>query len=96
MGKIKIFKGNRVLAKFFVILGIIFTILATAILIKSVIDGFNTKFPSGNWSPVLFTIQGILFIFMGYSYLKSGKYYIEWDDNELHFLLPDVKSVETI
>jgi hypothetical protein len=44
----------------------------------------------------MFTIQGILFILIGGSYLKSRKYFIEWDEKELRFLLPDNKGVETI
>jgi hypothetical protein len=33
---------------------------------------------------------------MGAGNLSVRKYYIEWDDNELHFLLPDTKIQETI
>ncbi len=33
---------------------------------------------------------------MGYSYLNSRKYFIEWDDKEIRFLLPDTKSIETL
>ena len=33
---------------------------------------------------------------MGAGNLSVRKYYIEWDDNELHFLLPDTKTLETI
>jgi hypothetical protein len=33
---------------------------------------------------------------MGAGNLYARKYYIEWDDNELKFLLPDTKKLETI
>jgi hypothetical protein len=33
---------------------------------------------------------------MGAGNLSVRKYYIEWDDNELQFLLPDTKKLETI
>jgi hypothetical protein len=33
---------------------------------------------------------------MGGAYLKSRKYFIEWDEKELRFLLPDNKRVEAI
>ena len=45
---------------------------------------------------MFFTVQGLLFVIMGYSNLKNRKYYIEWDDKELRFLLPDTKKVESV
>ena len=33
---------------------------------------------------------------MGAGNLSVRRYYIEWDDNELKFLLPDTKKLETI
>ena len=84
------------LARFFIILGTIITILGISLLIKSLIGGFNIKFPSGDWNSVMFTIQGLLFILMGYSNLKNKKYFIEWDDRELRFYLPDTKRTETV
>lgn len=96
MERIRVSKFYPGLAKFFIIFGIIFSILGFSQLIKSLIRGFNDQFLSGDWSSVIFTIQGILFILLGYSNLKSGKYFIEWDENELRFLLPDTKKVEVI
>jgi len=96
MERIRVFKGKDGLAKFLVIFGIIFTLLGLALFAKYVISGFNFDFPSGDWNSVMFTIQGILFILIGGSYLKSRKYFIEWDEKELRFLLPDNKGIETI
>jgi hypothetical protein len=96
MERIRVFKGKDGLAKFLVIFGIIFTLLGLALFAKYVITGFNFDFPSGDWNSVMFTIQGILFILIGGSYLKSRKYFIEWDEKELRFLLPDNKGIETI
>jgi len=96
MEKIKVFKGKSGLAKFLVIFGSIFTLLGLVLFTKYAIAGFNFKFPSGDWNSVMFTIQGILFIIMGGAYLKSRKYFIEWDEKELRFLLPDNKRVEAI
>jgi len=96
MERIKVFKGKDGLAKFFVIFGIFFTLIGLTLFIKNIITGFNFHFPSGDWNSVLFIFQGILFIIMGASYLKNRKYFIEWDDRELRFLLPDTKVVETV
>jgi hypothetical protein len=96
MDRIKVFKGKVGLAKFFVIFGIFFTLVGLTLFIMYVIAGFNFHFPSGDWNSVLFIFQGMLFIIMGGSYLKNREYFIEWDDRELRFLLPDTKVVETI
>jgi uncharacterized membrane protein len=96
MERIRVFKVLKVLTRIFIILGTIATILGLSLFIKSLINGFNTKFPSGDWNSVFFTVQGLLFVIMGYTNLKNRKYYIEWDDKELRFLLPDTKKVESV
>lgn len=96
MTRISVFKTSTFLSKFFVVFGAIFTTIGILVLIKALINGFNTKFPSGDWNSVLFTFQGLLFIIMGVGNLSVRKYYIEWNDSELKFLLPDTKKQETI
>ena len=96
MERIKIYKNQKIPAKFFLIFGCIFTVLSISVLIKSLLDGFNFHFLGGDWIWVLFAIQGILFIFSGYSNIINQKFYIEWDDNELRFLLPDTGKQEII
>jgi hypothetical protein len=96
MERIRVFKVLKGLAKFFIVFGSIITIIAFSVVIKSLVNGFNTNFPSGDWTFVFFTIQGLLFILMGSINLLNKKYFIEWDDKELRFLLPDTKQVETV
>ena len=96
MTRISVFKTSTFLSKFFIVFGGIFSSIGILLLIKALINGFNSKFPSGDWNSVLFTFQGLLFIIMGAGNLSVRKYYIEWDDNELRFLLPDTKKPETI
>jgi hypothetical protein len=96
MTRIKVFKTQKGLSIFFLFFGIVFTTLGVGLIIKVNFQGFNTKFPSGDWSSVIYTLQGLLFIIMGSSTLINKKYFIEWDDNELRFLLPDTKKIETI
>jgi len=96
MTRINVFKTWTFLSKFFIIFGGILAILGILLLTKALINGFSTRFPSGDWNSVLFTLQGLLFIFMGAGNLSVRKYYIEWDDIDLKFLLPDTRKPETI
>ena len=96
MTRIKVFKTQKGLSVFFLVFGVVFTILGVGLIIKAKLHGFNNKFPSGDWNSVIYTLQGFLFIIMGSSSLINKKYFIEWDDNELRFLLPDTKKIETI
>ncbi len=96
MTRINVFKISTFLSKFFIVFGAVFTVMGILLLIKALINGFNTKFPSGDWNSVLFTFQGVLFIAMGAGNLSVRKYYIEWDVDELKFLLPDTKKLEII
>src|SRR5664280_926220 len=77
MTRINVFKTSTFLSKFFIVFGAFFTIIGILLLIKALINGFNTKFPSGDWNSVLFTFQGLLFIIMGAGNLSVRKYYIE-------------------
>jgi hypothetical protein len=93
IGVSKVYPG---LAKFFIIFGLILSVFGIVLFIKSLSKGFNSHFPAGDWNSVTFTIQGILFIFLGYFNLKRRKYFIEWNDSGLRYLLPDTKKIETI
>lgn len=80
MTRVYLFKYPGWLAKFFLVLGGIIFILGFILFIRAVISGFNTAFPSGDWSSVIYIVQGILFILMGTIGLIYRRYYIEWDD----------------
>ena len=96
MTRISVYKTPTVFSKFFIVFGAFFTVLGIILIIRALMNGFNTEFPSGDWNSILYTIQGLLFIIMGSSGLISRKYYIEWDDRELRYFLPFPKRSETI
>jgi len=96
MTRINVYRTSTVFSKFFIVFGSIFTLLGILLFIKALINGFNVHFPSGDWNSVTFTIQGLLFIIMGAGNLSIRKYFIEWDDKELIFLLPDTNKLEKI
>jgi hypothetical protein len=39
-------------------------------------------------------VQGFLFVGFGVYNFRNKKYYIEWDKEELRFVLPDSKKLE--
>lgn len=96
MTKVKVYKISKILSKFFIGFGIVILLLGIVTIIKSMTDEFNTEFPSGDWNAIINIIQGIIFIILGTLNLKKNKYFIEWDDTQLRFLLPDTKQLEKI
>jgi hypothetical protein len=96
MEKIRVYKVYKGLAIFFLVFGAVITLMGIALIIKSLISGFNIAFPGGDWNAVFFTLQGMLFIVMGSASLLSRKYFIEWDEQQLRYLLPDKKTVQII
>jgi len=96
MTRINVYRTSTALSKFFIVFGSIFTLLGILLFIRALKNGFNVHFPSGDWNSVTFTFQGMLFIIMGTGNLSLRKYFIEWDENELIFLLPDTKKLEKV
>lgn len=96
MTRINIFRSSTFLSKFFIGFGSGLSIIGILLLVKALINGFNVKLLSGDWSYVLFTVQGLLLLLVGSWNLAVRKYFIEWDDVELRFLLPDTRRLDTI
>lgn len=57
--------------------------------IKSWQEGFDTTFLGGNWNFVFNILQGILFIGLYFYSRKNTKYFMEWDDQQITYYLPD-------
>ena len=91
MERLKIYKEKKGLANFLIVFGSIFLIVGLVLMINSVTDKTNLI-----WNSVAFTLQGILFILMGYLNLRSDKYFIEWDENRMNYLLPNISDINTI
>jgi hypothetical protein len=86
-----VFRTSKLFSRLFIILGCLFAIIGILLFINSLSDGFDTRFPSGDWNSVIFIVQGLLFVAMGVGNLMVKKYFIEWDEIELRFLLHDTK-----
>ena len=91
MERLKIYKVKRGFSNFLVVFGSIFLIIGLGLIIKSVIDKTNIE-----WISITSSVQGILFIIMGYMNLRSEKYFIEWDDTQVKYLLPNTNQIESI
>ena len=96
MERIKIFKGSPVFGKFYIIFGALFALLGIIVTAKNLSGGFDTQLNDGDWAFALFIIQGLLLAIMGWSFIKNKKYYIEWDDMEIRYLLPYTKKTEVV
>ena len=96
MERIQIYTRQKGFKLFFKISGILSFILGLTGLIISYKEGFKTAFFGGNWNYYIFTIQGIMFFLMGHTNKRNDKYFIEWNETELRYLLPKNKCIETI
>jgi len=96
MEKIKIFSMQNGWNRFLLITGILSFLLGMILFLHSLQIGFRTAFWGGDWNNVIFILQGIIFFFIGYSNIRNQKYFIEWNDLELRYLLPPNKVAETL
>lgn len=96
MERIQIYTRQKKIELFFKISGIFSFILGLTGLIISYKEGFKTAIISGNWNFYIFTIQGLFFFLWGHSYKRNERFFIEWDDKELKYLLPKNKNIESI
>ncbi|MCZ4695753.1 hypothetical protein DWB61_13580 [Ancylomarina euxinus] len=96
MEKIQLYKVKKVNVRFFMWFSLFFVIFGLVDLINASINGFNSKFPGGDWLSVIYILQGITFALMGYQQMKRGQYFIECDDKEFKYLIPKSKTVKCL
>jgi len=95
MEKIQLFRVSKINMRFLIGFGLLAFVFGISLLINTLMNGFDFVFP-GDWNSVLFISQGILFLIWGYQQSQKRKYFIEWNNNELSYLLPKQKSIELI
>ena len=91
MERLKIYKAKRGFTNFFIVFGSIFLLVGLGLIIESAMNKTNLE-----WTSIMFALQGILFVLLGYQNLRSGKYFIEWNDVQVNYLLPNNNGIETI
>jgi hypothetical protein len=96
MTRIEVYIYPKALSKIGIGLGSCLLLLGLFSFTKAISDDFNTAFLSGDWNSVLNIVQGLLFVGLGVYNFRNKKYYIEWDKEELRFVLPDSKKLEKI
>ena len=50
----------------------------------------------GDWNYLFYTMLGIIFFALRYSNKRNEKFFIQWDDKEMKYLLSKDKTIETI
>jgi hypothetical protein len=88
----KPFRKSVFIFSFFGYTALIFGGTGTILAFKS---GFNAHI-LGDWIFLILIMQGIFFILMGVARQKRDSYFVRWDDNQIQYLLPGNKEIETI
>jgi len=96
MEKISIYKIKQKTLKAVIGIGVVFIFLGLTLLIRAIYVGFNTNFFGGNWNSVNFIAQGIIFTLLGLHGLKYRNYFIEWDENQIRYLIKGEKKIRII
>lgn len=94
MTRIRVFKVNKGLAYFLISLGGIQVIVSLGLFIKDLMTDFDSS--PEPWNYALLFAQGVLLIILAGFNIRSGKYYIEWDNYCIKYLLPKSKAPESI
>ena len=92
MERYKVYGTNKGLAWFLVWMGILLALLGGALLIRRLTGAEDLEFSL--FSSVAFFVQGFLLAVLAWMNLRSGKYYLEWSQNEIRCYLPANKKIE--
>ena len=96
MERINLFKIKKNFIKVFVGFGIIFILLGLIILLSALNVGFNYSFFGGYWNSIIYIVQGIIFILLGFYQLKYKNYFVEWDEKEIRYFIKGEKQIRHI
>jgi hypothetical protein len=96
MERINVIRVSPFLSWFLTIMGALNTLYWSIILVTNINEGLNLKDPSVGLNAIIFIVQGIVFVVWGVINLYNKRFYISWDENELHLYLPDNKRDEAI
>ncbi len=91
MTRVKAFRTQKILSKIMIGFGVL--LLAIGIFAVGKIIFVDSDF---DWTPLFQGFQGIIFISLGIYNLRNEKYYIEWDEQQVRFFLPQTKQLEVI
>ncbi|MRT92975.1 hypothetical protein [Ancylomarina sp. 16SWW S1-10-2] len=93
--RIQLYKVKKVNIKFFMWFSLFAFAYGLFLFILGLSHGFKFDFP-GDWSSIAFMAQGLIFALIAYQQWYRGKYFIELDNDNLSYQLPDSKRVVSI
>lgn len=96
MERVKIYRIKKQSIKYVMIIGAIFLFASVMFSLRFIIQGIGGLFLPLNMIFLPLTSLGFLLIIFGYLALKNDKYFLEWNDSELTYLLPGQKLIEII
>lgn len=94
--RIQIYKHSSAFAIASMVIGVAFFLTGVLMLIYAFIRGFDFTFIGGDWNSLVFAIQGVLFFGLGYNRHVSMKYFVEWNNKVISYLLPGDKQISKI
>ncbi len=86
--------SKKGLAWFLVGIGGLLVIFGLVLLIRLLMDDSKSEFSM--LGIVLYLFQGVMLGILGVVHLRSGRYYLEWNEEEFRYYLPGQKGVELI
>lgn len=69
--------------------GLVFFLFGVSFLVYFLVQGFDWRFPDGNWIVGVFIFQGFFPFANHYSRLKNDSYSLEWEVDRLRYFLPN-------
>lgn len=78
------------------IITLLIIIVSLTGLIIEIVNGFNTAFPGGSWTPLLNLILGVILFWQTYKMKNIVNSFIEWDSQEIKYRLHNETEETTI
>ncbi len=96
MERVKIYRIKKQSTKNFMIIGAVLLVTGVILSLRFKVDGIGSQILPFNMMYLPFTSVGFILIILGYLALKNDKYFFEWDDVEISYLLPGQALIEKI
>jgi hypothetical protein len=96
MTKIHLKKQLPLLRYIFIFVGTVFLVLGCMQSIPLFQKRFNPAFPGGDWNPIIYVVEGILFLSIGIYFSLRKKYFIRLGKEKLQLQIPQQASIQSI
>lgn len=96
MSKIYLKRQAPVFKIIITLAGIAFLIIGVFQLLPVLKESFNPAFPGGDWNPIIFLIEGLLFLGIGMYLHFRKKHFIRLGKEKLQLQIPQQDSIQSI